>query len=141
MTGSVVQNNTLDANGRAGVSLNAATGLLVGGITANTGNRIINATAWGAYSVGVEATGKLTGTRLQGNLVSGNAGSGVVLIAAQGLTVGGTHPATRNVIQANLGNGLVASGVSTGSLVQGNAISGNRAGDLNTKMAKNLTVR
>jgi len=141
LTGSVVQNNTLDANGRAGMSLNAATGLLVGGLTANAGNRIINATAWGAFSVGIEATGKLTGTRLQGNLVSGNAGSGVVLTAAQGLTVGGPHPAARNVIQANLGNGLVATGACTGSLVQGNAISGNRAGDLNTRSARHLTVR
>jgi hypothetical protein len=123
------------------MSLNAATGLLVGGLTANTGNRIINATAWGAYSVGIEATGKLTGTRLQGNIVTGNAGSGVVLTAAQGLTVGGPHPAARNVIQANLGNGLVATNACTGSLVQGNTISGNRAGDLNTKSAKYLTVR
>jgi VCBS repeat-containing protein len=141
MTGSVIHNNTLDANGRAGMSLNAATGLWVGGLTANTGNRIINATAWGAYSVGIEATGKLTGTRLQGNRVTGHSGSGVVLTAAQGLTVGGPHPAARNVIQANLGNGLVATGACTGSLVQGNTISGNRAGDLNTKSAKYLTVR
>jgi hypothetical protein len=56
--------------------------------------------------------------------VSGN-GSGVMLVGARGVLVGGTTDADRNTITGNRGYGLFATGNSTGSIVQRNAISGN----------------
>ena len=135
-----MQNNTLDANARVGVYLNAATGLLLGGTTVNTGNRLINSTAWKAYSTGLQVSGNSAGTLVQGNTISGNAGNGVLLVAAKGITIGGAAPNAGNAIRNNIGFGLLASGASDGSLVQGNTITGNRMGAVNTKPAKGLRV-
>jgi parallel beta-helix repeat protein len=141
LTGVRIMNNTIDANGKGGVWLNAATGLALGGTTVDSGNRVINSTAWRSYSVGIQANGISTGTRIRGNTVIGHSGSGVVLKDARGITVGGASPSAGNVIQSNLGNGLLASGICTGSVVQGNTMSGNRLGNLNTRSARQLTVR
>jgi hypothetical protein len=138
--GTRVQDNTFDANLRQGVSLDNATGLLLGGTAANAGNRIINSTAWKAYSTGIQASGNSAGTLVQGNMISGNTGNGVILVAARGITIGGSSPNAGNTIQNNGGFGLLATGVSTGSLVQGNTITGNRMGAVNTKAAKGLRV-
>jgi hypothetical protein len=135
-----VQGNTFDANLRQGISLDNATGLLLGGTAANAGNRIINSTAWKAYSTGIQASGNSAGTLVQGNTISGNAGNGVMLVAARGITIGGSATNAGNTIQNNGGFGLLASGISTGSLVQGNTITGNRMGAVNTKPAKGLRV-
>jgi VCBS repeat-containing protein len=136
--GTRVQNNTFDANARYGVVLDGATNLLLGGTAVNAGNRIINSTAWKAYSTGIQASGNLAGTRVQGNTISGNAGNGVVLVAARGITIGGATPYAGNTIHTNGGFGLLASGVSNDSLVQGNAVTGNRMGAVNAKAAKGL---
>jgi nitrous oxidase accessory protein NosD len=69
-------------------------------------------------------SGIATGTRVQANTLRGN-GSGVMLIAARGVLVGGVADADRNTIVDNLGYGLFATGNSTGSAVQRNVISGN----------------
>ena len=61
---------------------------------------------------------------MQANTVSGN-GSGVMLVAARGVLVGGTTDAEGNTITRNRGYGLFATGNSTGSIVQRNVISGN----------------
>lgn len=138
--GTRVQNNTFDANARYGVVLDNATNLLLGGAAVNAGNRIINSTAWKAYSTGIQASGNLAGTRVQGNTISGNAGNGVVLVAARGITIGGATPHAGNTIHTNGGFGLLASGVSHGSLVQGNGMTGNRMGAVNVKAAKGLRL-
>ena len=139
-TGTRVQDNTFDANARYGVVLDGATNLLFGGTAVNAGNRIINSTAWKAYSTGIQAGGNLAGTHLQGNTISGNAGNGIVLVAARGITIGGATPGAGNTILANNGFGLLASGISNGSVVQGNAIAGNRMGAVNVRAAKGLRV-
>jgi VCBS repeat-containing protein len=139
-TGTRAQDNTFDGNLRRGVSLHNATGFLLGGTGANTGNRIINSTAWKAYATGIEARGNSAGTLVQGNTIAGNAGHGVVLVSARGITVGGSTPGGGNAIRDNLGFGLVATGVSGRLLVQGNTMIGNRMGTMNAKAAKGPRV-
>jgi nitrous oxidase accessory protein NosD len=81
-------------------------------------------TARGLYSTGIYVAGTSAGTRLQANTVINN-GSGVMLVAARAVVVGGTADADRNTITGNRGYGLFATGNSTGSVVQRNVISGN----------------
>ncbi|NBW97271.1 MAG: hypothetical protein EBR28_11210 [Planctomycetia bacterium] len=138
--GTRVQGNTFDANARYGVVLESATNLLLGGTTVGAGNRIINSTAWKAYSTGIQASGALAGTLVQGNTISGNAGNGVVLAAARGITIGGSAAGAGNAISTNGGFGLLASGASSGSLVQGNSVTGNRMGPMSVKAAKGLLL-
>jgi hypothetical protein len=140
LSGTIVQNNSIENNGKFGVYLQSATGLQLGGTAPNTGNRIVNTAAWGAYATGVYATGNLAGTLVQGNSIRGNSGNGVMLVNAQQITIGG--PATRagNIIDSNRGFGVLASGTCTGSLVQGNVITGNALGSVNVRNAKGIRV-
>lgn len=138
--GTQVQNNTLDSNGKFGVSLESASGLLLGGTGPNAGNRIVNAAAWGAYSTGVYATGTLAGTLVQGNTIRANGGNGVMLVNAQRITIGGPEAGAGNQIVANGGFGVAASGICTGSLVQGNTITGNARGTVNVRNARGIRV-
>jgi len=140
LAGTTLLNNTLDGNGRFGVQLTAATGLQLGGSAANNGNRINRVSNRGSRAVGVYASGDTTGTFVQGNTIAGLFGSGVVLAAARGITVGGASQAAGNIVLDNGRFGLQASGDCTASLVQGNSISGNRLGNLNTRAARGLTV-
>jgi len=140
LTGTQVQNNTVDGNGRFGVFVNAATGLLLGGTAPNTGNRIVNTAAWGAYSRGVYATGNLAGTLVQGNTIRANGGDGVMLADARRITIGGPGAGAGNVIDANGGYGVDARGLCTGSLVQGNTITGNARGSITVRNAWGIRV-
>jgi parallel beta-helix repeat protein len=140
-SGTKVQNNTFEANLRYGVVLDGAKNLQVGGTAVDAGNRIIDSTAWRAYSTGIRASGSSTGTVVQGNTISGNAGNGLVLVAAKGITIGGAEPNAGNAIHGNNAFGLLATGISNGSLVQGNSFSGNRMGTVNAKAAKGLSLR
>ncbi|MFM8985957.1 MAG: right-handed parallel beta-helix repeat-containing protein, partial [Planctomycetia bacterium] len=140
LSGTQVQDNWIDGNGKFGVYLEGATGLLLGGTAPNTGNRIVNATAWGRYSTGVYATGNLSGTRVEGNTIRANGGNGVTLANAQRITIGGPAAGAGNLIDSNGGFGVSASGTCTGSLVQGNLITGNALGTVNVRNAKGIRV-
>ena len=140
LSGTQVQNNAVDGNGRFGVFLNAATGLLLGGTAPNTGNRIVNTAAWGAYSRGVYATGNLAGTLVQGNTIRANGGDGVMLADARRITIGGPGAGAGNVIDTNGGYGVDARGLCTGSLVQGNTITGNARGSITVRNAWGIRV-
>ena len=140
LAGTTVQNNTIDGNGRFGVQLAAATGLLLGGSGVSAGNRIRSAANRMAQAVGVYASGGGTGTVVQGNIIAGFVGSGVVLEGVRGITLGGASPSAGNMVQDNGGFGLRASGDCTGSLVQGNTIQRNRLGNLNVRAARGLSV-
>ncbi len=140
LNGTQVHNNSIDGNGKFGVYLEGATGLLLGGTALNTGNRVVNATAWGSYSTGVYATGNLAGTLVQGNTIQANGGNGVTLVNAQRLTIGGPAAGAGNLIDSNGGFGVAASGTCTGSLVQGNLITGNARGTVNVRNAKGIRV-
>jgi hypothetical protein len=140
LSGTQVHNNSIDGNGKFGVYLEGATGLLLGGTAPNVGNRIVNATAWGRYSTGVYATGNLSGTRVEGNRIRANGGNGVTLANAQRIMIGGPEAGAGNLIDANGGFGVSASGTCTGSLVQGNLITGNALGTVNVRNAKGIRV-
>jgi hypothetical protein len=122
LAGARLESNTVTGTVLVGVYLQNATGIAVGG--AGAGNVITGGTARGLYSTGIYVTGISTGSRVQANTVSGN-GSGVLLVTARGVLVGGTSDADRNTITGNRGYGLFASGNSAGSVVQRNVITGN----------------
>ncbi len=138
--GSVIRGTSIEASRRIGIDLRSARGLLVGGAEPGAGNHIAASTAARASSTGIRATGTLTGTRLEGNAIRDNAGSGVVLAAARGISVGGAVVGAGNTITGNGGFGLVASGACSGSVVEGNLLDGNTRGPLNVRRARGLTV-
>ncbi|MFM8893534.1 MAG: right-handed parallel beta-helix repeat-containing protein, partial [Planctomycetia bacterium] len=74
--------------------------------------------------------GAYTGTVISGNSFTMNRGNGVTLTAARGIRIGGAGAGEGNSIIFNAGQGLAATGLSTGSLVVGNQISDNAAGNL-----------
>jgi hypothetical protein len=117
-----------------------AAGLQLGGTALNSGNRIVNATAWRAYATGAYATGNSTGTVIQGNTIRSNSGNGVMLVGATRITVGGVATGAGNVIAFNGGYGITAGGTCTGSLIQGNAITGNAFGTVNVRNAMGIRV-
>ena len=140
LTGTVIRNNDIVGNGRFGVYLKRAAALQLGGTVTGDGNRIINATVWKAYSDGICATGLCAGTLVQGNAIQSNRGSGVMLIAARGITIGGTGIGAGNTISANGQFGVNASGICTGSVVLGNLVSGNAKGSYYSKNASGITI-
>ena len=132
--GTTVYGNTMTANA-VGVGLSGAAGIAIGGplpgqantIDANTGD-------------GLQATGSLTGATVQGNSLETNGGDGVFLIAATGLTVGGTGAGEGNTIDANASDGIEAAGDSTATVVLGNEIRFNGVHGVNLQGATGLTV-
>jgi hypothetical protein len=132
-TNTLVQGNTIQSNGSHGVSLVPAAGtiasLTIGGGT-SAANTITGNTGDGVNA----AAGTFTSTALQGNTISSNGGAGVRLApgggSLVGLAVGGTTKTSLgNTIAGNPVGGVVAeAGTYTGTLVQGNQISGGTVG-------------
>ncbi len=88
---------------------------------------------------GLDISGIVTGTRVQNNEINSNAGNGVMLDQAQGVTIGGSLPATGNGIVGNQGYGLLAYGLCAGSLVQNNVIVANAKGNVNLTNSRGIT--
>jgi len=86
------------------------------------------------------AVGTLPNTVVQGNTITNNRGSGVLMDNARGITIGLTAEGAgvANTIVNNSGFGLRAWGTSTGSAVRRNIISGNNV-DVQIAAAKGLT--
>ena len=87
-------------------------------LTINAGNRIRSNAAWGLFG-----SGDCAGTTVLANAIQSNK-AGIYLSAVTGITVGTETAGTGNTISANQ-FGLFASGVSTGTSVLGNTITGN----------------
>ena len=115
--GSVVQGNTLAGNTQAGLYLNSAQNLTVGGGVDGNGSLDISSSDFG-----VVAGGTLTDTQLSGNNIHDNMKAGIQLLAGAGLSL------FRNTIQNNGDYGLLAVGQSTGTEVLGNTIKKQDAG-------------
>jgi hypothetical protein len=94
----------------------------------------------GNTGFGVLASGTLTGSAVSGNLIARNTGNGVRLQAAKGLLVGGTANGSGNTITRNKAFGLLARGDCSGSMVEGNTIERNTAGNLNVARSSGLVV-
>ena len=122
---------TILGNTGSGVVLNGATGASIGASEAR--NTIALNRAFGLL-----ATGFLAGTRVQASTISDNALSGVRLVAARGITLGGAAPIEANVITGNRLWGVFASGWCRGSSLAVNVLANNTPGNTNTKGATGL---
>ena len=140
LSGSQIRGNAISQITTFGIYLASATGLTVGSTTVGQGNTVTGGTGRQAYSTGLYATGNLAGTRVIGNTFSGNAGSGVMLVNATRITVGGTAAGSGNIITNNRAFGFYASGTSTGSSAVGNTIAGNRV-NISRSIARSLAFR
>jgi parallel beta-helix repeat protein len=89
------------------------------------------------FGVGV-ATGFLAGTTLQSSVITQNGSSGVRLVAARGIKLGGS-PIQANLISGNKLYGIFASGWCSGTTLAGNVVSNNTPGNVNTKSATGIT--
>ncbi|MEI6258177.1 MAG: right-handed parallel beta-helix repeat-containing protein, partial [Planctomycetota bacterium] len=140
LSGSQIRGNTISQVRTFGIYLASATGLTVGSTTVGQGNTVTGGTGRQVYSTGLYATGNLAGTRVIGNTFSGHAGSGVMLVNATGIAVGGTTAGAGNIITKNRAFGFYASGTSTGSSAVANRIAGNRVNVSQTR-ARSLAFR
>jgi len=126
-------NSLIQSNVGGGVALLGAENTQIG--ASGNKNLIDSNGKWGVY-----ASGSLTGSAVQGNTIRSNRGSGIVLQAAQGLLVGGTANDSGNTIARNKAFGLLAKGNCSGSLVEGNTIELNKAGNINVAHSSGLVV-
>jgi parallel beta-helix repeat protein len=140
LSGSQIRGNTISQVRTFGIYLVSATGLTVGSTTVGQGNTVTGGTGRQVYSTGLYATGNLAGTRVIGNTFSGNAGSGVMLVNATRITVGGTAAGSGNIITNNRAFGFYAIGTSTGSSAVRNTITGNRV-NVSRSIARSLAFR
>jgi len=119
-------NTVIDANA-TGSAANVA--VFIKGADSTVSNNVIsgNAGANTEYGLLFEgpsgglATGNLVGLKPDGTTAAGNAGIGIFLLSASGVTIGGTTAAERNVVSSNtqFGVGVVSS---DGVKVLGNRI-------------------
>ncbi len=117
VTNSVVHGNTLLGNIQAGLYLNSARGVTVGGGVDGKSSLDIQQSDFG-----VVAGGDLTGTNLVGNRVHENRQAGFQLLSAREFHL------FRNTIENNGPYGVLAIGDSNNSRISGNTISRHGAG-------------
>jgi parallel beta-helix repeat protein len=106
-----------------GVGVGGCQNVMIGGVTAGTGNLV---SGNGRRGIGITETAgpvliedNTIGTDATGKYAIGNAWSGVDIGAASGVTVGGATQAARNLVS---GNGGGIRDVGTGNLIEGNLI-------------------
>ena len=128
-----LEGTKVEANAKGGIQIRGGTNVLIGTETAP--NLISGNTGFGVF-----ASGTLTGSAISGNLIARNTGNGVRLQAAQGLLVGGTANGSGNTITRNQAFGLYAAGNCSGSLVEGNTIERNTAGNTNVAKSSGLVI-
>lgn len=131
-SGNLVLNNDIESNKGNGVWMSSAAGNIIG--LPGGGNQIAS-----NAGAGLLATGDLSGSQVLGNQFDANAAFGILLSAARGLRLGGTTTGAGNTITGSP-TGLFVSGVSNGTLVQGNAIRGNLGNGLTLASASGLTI-
>ena len=118
-----------------GITISDAASVTIGGTGPGAGNVIS-----GNAAAGIDLTGTSTSVMVQGNLIGTDAGGhaalgnaiGVFIDDAVGNTIGGTTPATRNVISGNTSIGIqvfrIGPRPSDPSVPDGNAVEGNFIG-------------
>jgi titin len=114
-----------------GVTLQGAAGNFVGSTNVREGN-VISANGKGGISLSSATNniiaGNFIGTDATGRIGLGNVYAGVTLAAARSNIIGGASIAARNVIAANLQDGIFLTTNSCGNLVSGNFIGLSAAG-------------
>ena len=136
-SGTSVLTNAILQSRRAGITLDGARNVTLGGTGGGDGNLIEGGAAPRSSGKGIIASGLLTGTRLVGNTIERNNG-GIVMQNARGLSVGGAG--VSNTVNGNIAWGLVASGNCAGSVLDASGISGNTPGNVNVRRARGLVV-
>ncbi len=126
-TTSIVSGVTFRNFRGAGIDLISTTNSLI------SGNTVLNC------GIGLQATGVLTGTQVLGNQFSGNP-TGVSLTTAQGLRVGNSTAASRNTVSNASREAVFATGICTGSIVQGMIFGPNVATQYNVSTSRNLQI-
>lgn len=118
------------ANGKDGITIYGASWNLIGGSTPGAGNVVSGNAERGIYIYpnnfpvrGNRIEGNLIGTDATGRVALGNGFSGVNIMFASQNVLGGTNPASRNIVSGN-----EFSGISIESNSVANAISGNFIG-------------
>ena len=120
-TSTTIVGNTIRGNG-IGINLTDASNLTVGGGLTTASKNTIS----GSKTIGLLATGTLTGTTVQGNSLTGNP-LGVSLLDAQGLSLGSASAGGGNTIASGT-TGVRAVGNLSNSVISGNAITGQTTG-------------
>jgi len=130
-------------NGLNGVHVRGGSGITIGGVGAGDPNVLSGNTANGVLlETGVDASatpttnvliqGNRIGTNFTGSAAVPNSNDGILTIAAQGVTIGGTAAEARNLISGNTQAGVELQGVSgtntSSTLIQGNYIGVNASG-------------
>jgi len=138
-TGTVVARNTILQSKRAGVTLDGAQNVTIGGDVFGNGNTIDGGSIRRSAAAGIVARGLVTGSRLFGNTIVNNGGSGIVLQSARGVVIGGDDGRS-NTVTGNRAWGLLGSGDCTGSVLDANTFSGNTVGDVDVRRARGLVV-
>ncbi|MFM1903476.1 MAG: hypothetical protein RLZZ440_1376, partial [Planctomycetota bacterium] len=116
----------------AGPAVRTISGFVGAGIRFAGGSRntLISGISSTGNGIGMRiSTGLYSGTQIVGSSFSENAGNGIMMTAARGITLGGPG-AAGNTIIFNRGWGLAASGTSTGSRLLENQISDNEVGNV-----------
>lgn len=105
----------------------------------STTNSLISGNTFLNSNVGLQATGVLNGTQVLGNQFSGNP-TGISLTTAQGLRVGSSTTASRNTVSNASREAVFATGICTGSVVQGMIFGSNVAREYNVSTSRNLQI-
>ena len=110
----------------------AGTGLNISGGNSTVRGLAVNRFGGNAINIGGNADGNVVegnflGTNPAGTVASANAGSGVRITTSSNNRIGGTLPASRNLISGNGADGVDIA-LSSNNLVQGNLIGTNKAG-------------
>ena len=127
-TSTFIRGNAITSNIRNGVNFLATfgekiTGLQLGGSTSTLANTITGNAASGLAA----SKGDYTSTAVLGNTFSTNK-FGISLTNAQNLNIGGMATAFKNTVTSNTETGLFATGTLTGTMFQGNSLTGNPLG-------------
>ncbi|MDX6384827.1 MAG: hypothetical protein QOK48_2400, partial [Blastocatellia bacterium] len=120
----LIELNGLSAGSASGLTITAQNVTIKGLII----NRFTNYGLSFDSAVNASVQGCYIGTNAAGAAALGNGAGGIKINAGSGNTIGGTTPATRNVISGNTGDGILITNSSTGNTVQGNYIGVNAAG-------------
>jgi titin len=126
---------TIDrGNSLQGIWLNGSSGNQIGGTHATQGNLISGNGDVGLYllnSASNTIQGNFIGIKASGAVALANGNNGIFLVNSPGNLMGGTAPATRNIISGNQGSGVYLNGsATTRDLVLGNYIGTDTNGSL-----------
>lgn len=152
VTGSVLQANYIGVNSSGtaglsnladGISLQGAVGNLIGGTNDGDAN-VISANGKAGISL-TSATnnaiaGNFIGTDAAGRLGLGNSYAGITLAAARNNTIGGAGISARNIIAANLQDGIFLTTNASGNVVAGNLIGVSAAGNSLANLYNGISI-